>query len=264
MKPVAEIGRIVANRCISPGTFELSVRAPRIAGGARAGQFVHVRCGSDFKPFLRRPLSVGPCRNDELKLIFIVRGEGTRLLSEMQSGDALDLIGPLGSNFSVVNGAGRQVLVAGGIGVVPLLLFDDQALKDKDRLFLLGVRSGSFLTVPPEEITRRGIEISSDDGSIGFKGNVVSLLEDKLMESGDVPVQIFACGPGPMMAVLKDFCKRRNVGAQVSLEVPMGCGIGACQSCAVPRSDGGGYLLVCRDGPVFDIRDVDLTPGSVL
>jgi len=260
--PAAEMGIVKAVRQISDGCWDVSVQAPFNALHSRAGQFVHVRVGEGFNPFLRRPLSVGPCREGRLRLIFTVRGRGTRLLTGSSPGDKLDIIGPLGNPYQMPDEDEVAVMVAGGIGIVPLLLLDDQMSPKQERMFIAGFRSGSLLTVDGNEATARRIRVATDDGSMGFHGTAVALLQNCLAEYQGKRPFIYACGPGPMMAAMKKFCSERGIRAQVSLEVPMGCGLGACQSCAVPRADGKGYLLVCHDGPVFDINDVDLTPEN--
>ncbi len=258
--PIAEKGVVDRIRKISVDTWDMNVFSPGIAGSSKAAQFVHVRVSEDFRPFLRRPLSVGPCNGDYLRLIFTVKGSGTRLLAQMSPGDAVDMIGPLGNTFKLPEDDEYPLIVGGGIGVVPLLLLDDQIPKVNPRDFLLGVRTESLLPVDEPEIRRRNIQIASDDGSIGFCGNVIQLMEKKLIELRSNRVVVYACGPGMMMYALKLLCTKHSIKAYVSLEAPMGCGLGACQSCAVPRSDGDGYLLVCQDGPVFDATEVALEP----
>ncbi len=262
--PVAEKGMIEQVRKISNGIWDVTVFSPEIARSSRAGQFVHVRVTDGFNPFLRRPLSVGPCRGDYLSLIFNVKGVGTSLLAEKHPGDRIDLIGPLGNPFTFPEDDQHPVLVAGGIGVVPLLLLDTQLPGSVARDFLLGVRSTDCLTVDDVEIRRRKINLASDDGSIGYNGTVIDLLERLLIKLKQRNVVIYGCGPGTMMLALKDVCTARSITAYVSLEVPMGCGVGACQSCAVPKADGDGYYLVCRDGPAFDASEVDLSAGVTL
>lgn len=260
MKPLAETGRVLSVTHISDNVFDMLVSAPQISSISRPGQFVHVRIDDNFDPFLRRPLSVGPCVGETLRLIFIVKGEGTRLLSEKAIGDPVDMVGPLGSDFPYPVNGQTSVFVGGGIGVVPLLLFDDRTNDTYKKHFLLGVRSRAYLPVSEKEIAQREISVSSDDGSIGFHGNIVSFLEKKIADGEVENPVVYACGPGAMMCALKDFCIKHDIKAYASLEVPMGCGVGACQSCAVPRTNGGGYYLVCKDGPVFDMRDVELRP----
>ena len=241
----------------------MTVLSSKIAAASRAGQFVHVRVSEGFIPFLRRPLSIGPASGDFFRLIFTVKGFGTRLLAAKAPGSALDLIGPLGRPFPSPDKDRLPILVAGGIGVVPLLLLDNQLSVEQEREFLLGVRSRQDATVDEVEVDQRCIRLSSDNGSIGFHGNVISLLRKRLEELKQKKVVIYGCGPGPMLCALKKLCQETSIPAYVSLEVPMGCGVGACQSCAVPRSDGGGYYLVCHDGPVFNAKDVELNPGAL-
>ena len=261
--PIAEKGVVDQIRKISDDTWDMNVFSPGIAKSSKAAQFVHVRVSEDFRPFLRRPLSVGPCNGDYLRLIFTVKGSGTRLLAQMNPGDAVDMIGPLGNPFRLPEDDEYPLIVGGGIGVVPLLLLDDQIPNEIPRNFLLGVRTESLLPVDELEIKKRNIKIASDDGSIGFHGNVVQLMEKKLSELQTNRVVVYACGPGMMMYALTLLCLKHSIMAYISLEVPMGCGLGACQSCAVPRSDGDGYLLVCQDGPVFDAAEVALEPEAL-
>lgn len=261
--PMAEMGTVEAVRLISKGCWEMTVHAPFNAAHNRAGQFVHVRVGDNFNPFLRRPLSVGPCQSGWLQLLFTVRGRGTKLLAKRLPGDRLDIIGPLGNPYPSPRNDELAVLLAGGIGIVPLLLLDEQMPPTQERIFVAGFRSEDSLTVRRAELTDRRIEVATDDGSLGFKGTAVELLQNRLQNISPHAIRVYACGPGPMLAALKRLCRERRIPAYVSLEVPMGCGLGACQSCAVPRADGNGYLLVCHDGPVFDISDVDLTPENL-
>lgn len=255
---------------LSTELWELTLHSPIIADMYRAGQFVHVRTTDSFQPFLRRPLSIGPppvgTSGDDgvLRLIFAVRGEGTRLLTEKREGDVIDLVGPLGKPFDIPADITNTtvILIAGGIGIVPLMTLDEELPKAVNRKFLLGVRSDSYLSVSRAEIVHRKIQLSSDDGSIGFHGNVVGLLKEQLRDI-DGSVAVYACGPGVMMSALKEFCTKRNIPLHVSLEVSMGCGVGACQSCAVPKADGSGYYLVCADGPVFDADSVELNPETL-
>ncbi|MDP8239631.1 MAG: dihydroorotate dehydrogenase electron transfer subunit [Candidatus Hatepunaea meridiana] len=245
---------------ISTGNWDMTVYSPVISRHCQAGQFVHVRIGDSFNPFLRRPLSIGPCDGDYLRLIFTVKGIGTKILSEKQPGDMIDLIGPLGKPFYLPDEKSCPVLIGGGIGVVPLLTLDDHI---KKAVFLLGVQSKTSLTVDESEINQRGISIASDDGSIGFNGNVVQLFEKTLQQWSGTEKQkiiVYACGPMPMMIALKSVCAKFSIKAYLSLEAPMACGVGACQSCVVRKAKAEGYYLVCQDGPVFDAQDVELQP----
>lgn len=259
--PVAEKGIVTKIISISDSIRDITIRAPDIAGISKAGQFVHVRVDETFNPFLRRPFSVGPIEGDQIRLIFLVKGRGTEILARKKPGDEVDLIGPLGNPFQTHYNGEYPVLVAGGIGVVPLLFLKYQLPPNLLSSFLLGVRSESSLTVNKEEIKRCNIDLASDDGSIGFEGNVIQLLERHLQNLTNRRMIVYGCGPGLMLTALKTLCLANSIPAYVSLEVPMGCGVGACQSCAVSKVDGAGYFLVCQDGPVFNAETVDLNPG---
>ncbi len=261
MRPISESGNIISNRQVSVATWEMIVRSPVIATNSKAGQFVHVRTGSGFNPFLRRPLSIGPVDGENLRLIFTIRGEGTRLLALKQSGELIDLIGPLGNGFQSPEPGQSAVLIGGGIGVVPLLLLNNQIEDNIPTAFFLGVQSKEHLPVTAHEIETLKISVSSDSGGIGYKGTVIDLFLSRLDEFDLKSLRIYSCGPSPMLSKLKELCIKFDIPAQVSLEVPMGCGIGACQSCAAQKADSDEYLLVCKDGPAFDIREVVLSKG---
>jgi len=234
------------------------VRAPQIALDARPGQFVHIRCDAGYNPLLRRPMSIGTVKNDQLTLIYALHGVGTRMLSKLKPGDNIDLIGPLGSGFTQPDPAVTAIFVAGGIGIVPILFLYDTLPANTTAHFILGVRSIEYMPISEKDVAQRNIQISTDDGSIGLHGNVIQLLERIVGESAGKSIMIYGCGPGPMLVALKEFCLYHSLPAEISLEVPMGCGVGACQSCAVVRSDGKGYYLVCRDGPAFPIEKIEI------
>lgn len=163
-QPIAEVGKIVSIKTISSAAIEIMVRSPQIATHTYAGQFVHVRVGDNFRPFLRRPLSVGLIDGDLISLVFTIRGSGTKLLAEKKPNDDLDLIGPLGNGFpKEISSKDKVILIGGGIGIVPLLLLADQLPKTIDQLFILGVRSSEVITVTPEQIKKFSIQIATDD-----------------------------------------------------------------------------------------------------
>lgn len=252
-----EIARIKKVASVTEHIYEITLQSPMIARTVKPGQFVHVRIDSTFQPFLRRPLSVGPCDEDDLTLIFVVRGRGTAALAGMKPGDLLDLIGPLGSPFELPEPGKVAILVAGGIGVVPLLLLNEIIPHEQPRHFILGVRSSDHLPVSDRKIKQHSILLASDDGSCGFEGNSIDLLNRMMKTIDPALAAIFGCGPFPMLKALKSYCTSHSITGQVSLEASMGCGVGACQGCAVPRPGGTGYLLACSDGPVVDMADVD-------
>lgn len=202
--------------------------------------------GDDERPFLPRAFSVlrAPSQNDELQFMLQDVGPGTRRLSELQPGDELLLVGPLGNGFSAPRERRRPLLVGGGVGVAPLATWHDQ-LDDAGAKVLLGFRDawharGASLLADPQ--------VATDDGSVGHHGSVAELLEREL--EIDPHVEVYACGPPAMLEAVRALGARRNIPAQLALEAGMACGYGACFGCVVATREG--YLRLCVDGPVLD------------
>ncbi len=237
-----------------------------LAGQVACGQFIHIKCG--HSRLLRRPISVCDWMGDTLRVVFEVRGEGTEWLSRRKAGDKLDVLGPLGRGFDV---SGKKLLVVGGgIGVPPLLGCAKYAASRGGEVHAcLGFRDEGHLMLTGDFAEYcRCLHVISDDGSTGRKGFVTELVEEFLAAeacAGDActaccgaparPV-ILACGPRPMLKGVAALAERYGVPCQVSLEERMGCGVGACLVCACKTADGR-MKHVCKDGPVFDSREVD-------
>jgi dihydroorotate dehydrogenase electron transfer subunit len=208
---------------------------------------------------LRRPFSIHDVKGDDILILFRVRGKGTLLLSKYKKGDSLNILGPLGKGFvfNKRSSVGRtDILVAGGIGVAPLLFLAKKLKKSgaKNIIVFLGIKKKSNLLCK-EDFKKLGIKvfIASDDGSVGFKGNVVLMLKEVL--SQETACNIYCCGPFVMFKPVYDLIKdRREISCQVSFEQFMGCGIGTCCGCTIETAQG--YKKTCKDGPVFDIRSI--------
>ncbi|MCK5288932.1 MAG: dihydroorotate dehydrogenase electron transfer subunit, partial [Candidatus Omnitrophica bacterium] len=249
---------------IQEDLFLLSFFSPYISKTANPGNFVHVKIDSVI---LRRPLSIHKILNDKIYILFKVKGRGTLALSNIKKGEFLDIIGPLGQGFILpkyeIYNKIHNILIAGGIGVAPIL-FLAQKLNElgKGRLniknsILLGASSKTDILYEDhfKEIGYK-VEVATDDGSKGVKGFVTDILKNILtgIELEEV-INIYACGPEGMFfemnKILKEYPK---VNCQVSFEQFMGCGLGICCGCSVETKDG--YKKVCKDGPVFNIKDV--------
>jgi dihydroorotate dehydrogenase electron transfer subunit len=236
-------------------TYQLiRIEAPYIASVSRPGQFVTIKCGQDF--ILRRPLSIHRLENQEqISILFAVMGRGTQWLSKRQEGETLDFLGPLGNGFTIQQASKKLLLVAGGIGIAPLIFAAQTLLREgRSVKLLLGARQKDALY--PQELLPAGIEtvITTDSGSAGKRGMVSEFLSDYI----DWADQIFACGPLSMYQSIakqsKQWQSPRPV--QVSLEVRLGCGVGACFGCSIKTTKG--MKRVCRDGPVFNLDEVTL------
>ncbi len=238
--------------------YLMLVEAPDIAEAAQPGQFVTVRCG-DLT--LRRPFSIHQASGREIGLLFKVVGRGTLWLSRREKGDKLDILGPLGTGFDVEPGARNLLLVAGGVGIAPLVFLAQRAALQHRVVLVHAVGTGLELypdkhlqtAIGPDRIEFLPV---TEDGSVGEKGLATEVLP-KFLEWAD---QVFACGPLDMyraMAGMSSGGKPSSVKlkrCQLSLEVRLGCGLGACYGCTIETKKG--LKRVCRDGPVFELDDI--------
>ncbi|MFA5275642.1 MAG: dihydroorotate dehydrogenase electron transfer subunit [Candidatus Omnitrophota bacterium] len=243
--------KIAVNNKISAKYFKLTLNSVKIAAYAQPGQFVEIRVSDSDEPLLRRPLSIHRVKGNTFEIFCEVVGRATEILSQKKSGEYLDIVGPLGSGFRL---NGQAIIVAGGMGVAPLLFLSEK-LVNKKPLVLIGSRSKEDINCE-KEFKKIGcdVKIATDDGSLGFKGKVTDLLRKLLPNLDSRPSAIYACGPHPMLKAITDISKKYNIPAQVSLEEHMACGIGACLGCVVNTKKG--MQRVCKEGPVFDAKDI--------
>jgi len=242
---------IVHNERLAEAVYSISILCPDIADTARAGQFLNIKCGAER--LLRRPISICCIDGGKVKFVFEVKGAGTDWLAKRAAGQILDVMGPLGNGFSVPDDS--FVVVGGGMGVPPLLYAAMSAKRGLDAV--LGFRSADRVILYNDFMSVCGkVIVSTDDGSRGIMGTVVQPLAELLKGGGYGCV--LACGPRVMLSAVAGICKQFGIPCQVSLEERMGCGVGACLVCACATTEGGAAKMsrVCKDGPVFDAREV--------
>jgi dihydroorotate dehydrogenase electron transfer subunit len=242
---------VTSNKEILPGAYLLWLATPRIAREAKPGQFVMVRCGEYPLP---RPFSIHKVNEKgEIALFFaaLKDGKGTQWLAACKAGDELSLVGPLGNGFQVATESRRLLLVAGGMGIAPLLFLAEEPLKRGIPVDLL---YGAAFKNPnmADYCNRKGIKLfeATEDGSAGYHGLVTDLIPE---HTGGVD-QVFACGPAPMYRAMARLPELKNIPVQVSLEVRMACGLGACLGCTIGTKSG--LKRVCKDGPVFNLNEI--------
>jgi dihydroorotate dehydrogenase electron transfer subunit len=267
---------VASNVEVMPGVYLMWIEAPHVAAAAQPGQFVTVRC-KDF--MLRRPFSVhhsspltcSPYDSSrragedpgegEIAILFRVAGKGTLWLSQRQAGEKIDILGPLGKGFTIRPESKNLLLVAGGIGIAPLVLMVQQVSPHHQVTLIQGAGTAAQLYLGSRQLTaishqRVQVVPVTEDGSTGRKGMATDILPDFL----DWADQVYACGPIDMyktMAEMSLRAKKNNLKlekCQVSLEVRMGCGFGACYGCTINTKKG--LKRVCRDGPVFELDDI--------
>jgi dihydroorotate dehydrogenase electron transfer subunit len=272
--------KVINNKRVDINSFYCFIRARQIARAAHPGQFVSIRLNDGVIPLLRRPLSIHSVRGENIGLLYEVLGAGTAILSGKKAGEDLDIIGPLGKGFNYgprrpsvpacpAGRRGPQDLVAGGLGVAPLLFLAEKLVHGVHQslpvrqagaahsrpIILIGAKTKKHILCK-KEFEKLGciVKIATDDGSKGFKGKVTELLKQCLSSVDREPSSICACGPRPMLREISRISKKRRIPAQISLEEHMACGIGACFGCVVNTREG--FKRVCKDGPVFKAEEI--------
>lgn len=235
-----------------------------VAGLLAPGQFVEVSVPGDASQVLRVPLSFSKAdaAADAVRIEYAVVGDGTRRLSLMRRGDASTLVGPCGNGWWLPGGEGRSLLVAGGIGLPPVLATAEMLTRAGLPFdAVVGAQRGSKLVGVDVDLLcgaasgdpEGRVVVCTDDGSLGRAGFTTGAMADLLAER--IYETVFACGPTVMMAGVSRLAEEASVACQVSLERMMGCGFGACSCCNVAMRDGSSRSC-CMDGPVFDAREV--------
>ena len=261
----------------------LRLRAPEIARRALPGSFVHLHC--DPQRPLRRPISImrSDAKAGEIELLYKVFGEGTRLLSQRKIGESLNVMGPIGKTFELHPERSRPLLIGGGVGMPPMIFIADALRQQKtgyspfvilgsevpfpfthqpSQIMIPGLPDGVIAAMPLLEDWNIASRLTSTQGYPGcHQGYVTDLARlwlDNLDEHERNKVEIFSCGPHPMLEAVAQVARDYSLPAQVSLEEFMACGVGGCAGCVVEvqTENGPAMKRVCVDGPVFDAAQV--------
>jgi dihydroorotate dehydrogenase electron transfer subunit len=248
--------KVLRNDTVDNRFCVMQLEAATIARDAVPGQFVMVKPNRADDPLLRRPLGVHRVKGGTIRLLYEVIGKGTALLSRVKPGDSVDVIGPLGNGFPLLPKTEDRsaVLIAGGMGVAPLLFLAER-LAGKKPLVLLGAKKRPGILCEGEfRALGCRVCVATDDGSRGFKGSVSALLSHTLSTADYGLRTLYACGPRAMLKAVARIAAAKRMPAYVSLEAHLSCGFGACLGCAVATVDG--YMRVCKEGPVFEARQL--------
>lgn len=237
-------------------TFDLTLSCRELSDLANPGQFVHISVPGFF---LRRPISICDIDKDNgtIRIVFQIKGKGTDALSKFEVGDRLDMLGPLGIGFKLLDTDKKVITVGGGIGTPPMLSVAKNY--SENATAISGFRTKN-LVILQEDFKAQGNKtiLCTDDGTAGEKGFVTDALIRCIKE--EKPDMIYACGPIVMLKAVSKIAIENEIRCQISLEERMACGVGACLGCAVKMTRGGRefYGHVCKNGPVFDAREVVL------
>ncbi len=255
-----EQARVLWNASVGPDVWHMGVETDGY-GRAFPGQFVTLHLEERHTPLLRRPFSIHRFIRSGgtvtgIELLYKVIGNTTQAMTELKTGETVDLTGPLGRGFDIgFNTAGAACLVGGGIGLAPLMALADRLRETApDRTLHLmagGATQADLVRLGAFEAAGCAVQTATMDGSTGDRGTVIVPLE-RFLKTGKT-AKVFSCGPMPMLRAVAFQCWDRSVACEVSLETVMACGMGACLGCAVPRPDSDtAYFHACIDGPIFD------------
>ena len=255
-----EMATVLSQEMLAEGIFSLWLETSA-AAEAKPGQFLSIYTNDGTK-LLPRPISI--CEIDKekgaLRMVYRVTGEktGTKQFSELKAGDQIPVIGPMGNGFPLEEAKGKKTfLMGGGIGVPPILELAKE-MNCAEKQIVVGYRDcHTFLR---EEFEAAGtLYISTEDGSVGTKGNVMDAIREKKLQAD----MIYACGPTPMLRAIKQYAEENNIECYISLEERMACGIGACLACVCKSREKDAHSNVnnkriCKDGPVFLSTEVEI------
>ncbi|MGM0502279.1 MAG: dihydroorotate dehydrogenase electron transfer subunit [Bacillota bacterium] len=261
--PERSISTIVSQEELCPGHYQMVIKAPEIAEEAKMGQFLHLKWFGEqldnSDPLLRRPISLNEIDQikGEITIVYRAVGRGTKLLATLEAGDEVDLMGPLGTGFSIPEAKDKCLVVGGGMGIAPLLVLVEKLVAaGKEVVVLLGAEKREQL-LNLEQYQELDVELKTAtmDGSLGYQGFVTDLLTDYK----DIDY-VYTCGPEVMMEEVQNWAVENEVTGEASLEERMGCGTGACLSCVckikVATEAGWEYQKSCTAGPVFALTEV--------
>lgn len=249
-----EVVKVRENRKINTEYYKLSFCSKHLAEGVRPGQFLYLKRVRGWDVFLRRPFSYYRVEDEHIEILYEILGRGTELLAEVKKGEALQVMGPLGREFTGKISGRRRILVGGGVGVPPLVFLAERYGCER---FFIGTKSKKEV-LPPSEIQkfRAKVFYTTEDGSYGKRGLVTQPLEDLLKKAKGNPQDYFiqTCGPNRMMQRVLEIAARFGVEGEASWDERMACGVGVCLGCMVKTHRG--WTPSCTEGPVFGFDEI--------
>lgn len=235
----------------------LRLASSQIGPCVRPGQFVHLRIPRLEQAILRRPFSVFKADAQSVSILYKTVGTGTAAMRDLQPGEPVNLLGPLGNGFPMSSPESLPALVAGGYGNAALYLLA-AALPVKGVAFFGGRTAMDILCVEEFEALGWDVRVATDDGSLGIKGLVTAALDPWLDAQEDQKLELFSCGPNAMLKAVGERAIERGRTAWLSMDRNMACGVGACLTCVIKRrtEDGWEWARCCKDGPVFESKEI--------
>lgn len=265
--------------------YILRIRSPQCAKAAQPGSFAHIQCNPMLP--LRRPLSIMRTDPNEgwVEFLYKIAGYGTRLLSEQKPGETISVLGPIGRPFVPTLKQRRPLLIGGGVGIPPMIFLSDYLRRQSayqplvllgsevpfpfrprpSQFVIPGMQDGIIAAMPLLEDWGIASRLASLQGYPGHHEGYVTTLARQWLQTltndAMTEVEIFACGPHPMLAAVAELANEFSIPAQISMEEYMACGVGGCAGCTIRlnTSTGPAMKRVCVDGPVFNAKEVDFS-----
>lgn len=235
----------------------LRLKAPVVGPLVQAGQFLHLEIPRLGERILRRPFSIYQADAGGVAVLYKAVGRGTEAMAAIQVGDEVNMIGPLGNGYPEPDPNKLPVLVAGGYGNAALYILA-QRMEKKGIAFFGGRSAIDILLVKEFEALGWDVRPTTDDGSLGTQGLVTAAFDPWAAEQDVENLELFVCGPNPMLKAMGDRAIENNFTAWLSLDKNMACGVGACLTCVIKRktADGWEWARCCKDGPIFESREI--------
>ncbi len=233
-----DLFEVISNELIALNTYKMVLKG---SISAKPGQFINIKLSNHY---LRRPISISRIHTDSFEIIYKIKGQGTKDLAQIKSGSELDILYPLGNGYELVSNR-KVLLVGGGVGIPPLLELYHQLKINNEVKLLIGLNN-----LEENAYDEYQPIVATIDQTNVFHGNVVEYLQQHNVDYD----YVYACGPMPMLKALQKYV---SVDGQISIEERMGCGFGACMGCSC-KTKSGGYKRICVEGPVFEIKELDL------
>jgi dihydroorotate dehydrogenase electron transfer subunit len=277
-----EQAEILSHQAFAGDQFVLRLHAPRCAAKAQPGSFVHIQC-DPLLP-MRRPLSIMRASSSDgwIELLYKRVGNGTHLLAQRRRNETLSMLGPIGQPFKPCSALRRPLLIGGGVGMPPIIFLAETLRHDPlkqpfvilgsevpfpfsprpSRIIIPGLPEGVIASMPLLDDWQIACRLASLQDYVGcFQGYVTELARvwlESLDQEARQEVEVFACGPHPMLEAVAKLAASYQLPCQISLEEFMACAVGGCAGCVVEVSTPAGPAMqrVCVDGPVFDARMV--------
>jgi dihydroorotate dehydrogenase electron transfer subunit len=252
------IGIVISNEHIGDRYYKVKVKNEYLANIIKEGQFVEIKCGKGTDPLLRRPFSIYKYdrEKNEVEFAYLVKGKGTEILKNLEKGDEIDFLGPLGNSYKINKDTKGIVIIGRGVGIASIASLGEKAVKEgKKTIAILSGRNEESVISQNylKEVGCEVIPLMDTDGSSSVE-NLEKILRQKI-STGEIN-QLYSCGSNRIGRLAKKLSEEYDLDSYISFEERMACGIGVCKGCAIMTTEG--YKNVCKDGPIFNVKEVEI------